>query len=259
MKKVAVYCIVLSLMLISGGRAQALDEDARFGAEVKYWFSELDGEVQIASVSIKGTTIDFVDDLNMDEDEGIPEVELWYKFGEKNKLSLSYFKVEHDGDKTLEKTVTFKGTDYTISTLVESELETSLLKLMYERGLLYREGGGLSFLAGIDYLGFEAKLSTSTISKSEEINIPIPVIGLAGWLALPVEGLSVKGEISGITVDVDDNEATLVDLSVGLAYAFNENWGGELAYRYFDIDGESDDDEANFTLSGPVLSIIGRF
>ncbi|NOX97334.1 MAG: hypothetical protein GXO98_04605, partial [Nitrospirae bacterium] len=135
MKKI-VYGMALSLILVSGIRTQAWGNEARFGTEIKYWFSGLDGEVKVTSGSIKGTTIDLVDDLNMDKDKGIPEIELWYKFGEKNKVSLSYFRVKYEGDQTLTRTITFKGTSYTASTLVESKLETGLLKFMYERNLL---------------------------------------------------------------------------------------------------------------------------
>jgi hypothetical protein len=259
-KMVIVGLIILTLSLWPAvGLAQTFLLTPRVGVGIEYWLSELTGEVQVAQGNITGTTIDLENDLGLNKNKGIPEISLWYPFAGGSRLTLSYLQAEYDGKNTLTKKITFHGTPYFVHTPVSTNLKTEMWELTDEIPLLEgTEGKRLGLLLGVKYLTFNIKLSSPTVSNSRTLEVPFPEVGLTGSMELS-RNLSLNGQISAMSLKISAVGGTMVDARLGASYRLNENWSLSLLYRYFNIDGEADNDEANFNLEGPVFSVTGYF
>lgn len=251
------YFLAVVILAFFAGQACA---DGLFtaGAEVGGWFTELDAKVKSSTTALVGTEIDVVSDLGVDDSESIPAGEIWLKLGEKNKFSLSYFGIDYSGQKTITKSINFNNQTYSISDAVSSKLEISVTELGYERTVLSNEMAKLGLTIGIKHMDFEGSLSTTAISKSESIDGLVPMVGFVVEVT-PIEQLSICAECNGISIDAGDVDGSLVDLTLGVKYNFNEYWHIFGGYRYFNINVDSDDDSADLTLKGPVISVIGNF
>ena len=103
---------------------------------------------------------------------------------------------------------------------------------------------------------FSFTASQGALSESYTIvdneDVPIPIIGVRGDVALPLTGLRAGGEISGFQADVEDVEAELLDLDVHLAWEPAGNDWVEFIVGYrmieFKFDGEIDDSNIDGSL-----------
>lgn len=257
MRKSLLVVLVGLLLFTSGVFAQ--EKRPRIGFEPFYWQSKLEGDITISEANIPGTKIDFRDELNLEETKGIPEGELWLRVRKRSKFSLSYFEVEHKGQESITQSFTYKGETYIVGLDVSSRLKTQVATLAYQFNFLQGKGGELGFLLGAKYLAFETELEAPGIAKEEaRIESLLPVVGLASQLNFG-KYVSWDTKVSGIGGNYADVSASLVDGWSRLMVHFGKHWGVGAGYRYFSLNGEDKDNEANFTLSGPAAFLAARF
>ncbi len=177
----------------------------------------------------------------------------------RSKFSLSYFEVEHKGQKVITHSFTYKGETYLVGMPVSSKLKTQVATLAYQFNFLQGRRGELGFLLGAKYLAFETEIETPGIAKQEaKIEGLVPVVGLASQLNFG-KYVSWDTKISGIRGNYADINASVVDGWSRLMVHFGKHWGVGAGYRYFSLKGEDEDNEANFTLSGPAAFLTARF
>jgi hypothetical protein len=264
MKMKKLISLMLGLGLFFSLPVYAADEGLLGGgAKLNYWFSELSGDVKVTEAVI-GDLVDFKNDLGIDETDDVPGVEVWLRLG-KNKLSLSYVKFEHEGSNSKNATINYKGVEYDLTATLNSKLDTTIADLLYERTLITAVNDSrLSLILGAKYLKFEAELTGqevvtgTTITRSESIDAPVPVVGLAGSMNL-TERINIGVKLYGISLDVSNTKATMINFLTEINYNITENAAITAGYKYFDIDGTSDDDEANFNLKGLFLGVKAEF
>ncbi len=250
--------VLVGLLLLTSS-VVAQEKRPRIGFEPFYWQSKLEGDITISEKNIQGTKIDFKDILNLEELKGIPEGELWLRVRKRSKFSLSYFEVEHKGQEVITHSFTYKGTTYNVGWPVSSRLKTQVATLVYQFNFLQGKGGELGFLLGAKYLAFETEIETPGIAKQEaRIEGPLPVVGLAGQLNFG-KYVSWDTKVSGIGGNYADVQASLIDGWSRLMVHFGKHWGVGAGYRYFSLNGEDEDNEASFTLSGPAAFLTARF
>lgn len=231
----------------------------RLGFEPFYWQSQLEGDITISQRNIPGTTIDFKDVLNLEEKKGIPEGELWLRTGKRSKLIFSYFEVEHKGQEVITQSFTYKGQTYAVGLDVSSRLKTQVGSFAYQFNFLQGKGGELGFLLGVKYLAFDTEIKAlGIIDRQAGIEGLLPSVGLAGQLNFG-KYLSWDTKVSGIGGNYSDISASLYDGWSRIMVHFGKHWGIGAGYRYFALNAKDDDNEANFTLSGPAAFLAARF
>lgn len=252
------------LMIIGLFVAAPVYGEDLFRVKVKYWNSEIDGNVTADTKLVSGTKLDLVKDLDLDKTMFIPELEFRFKFG-MNKLIGSYAKTTYTGEETLTSDVNFGGTTYSVNSLVKTNLDLTLGSVLYERvfvpefitkafpSVAEAEAG---VLLGVKYLSADAKLTSPVVSKTESGSVPIPVIGLFLQMGVLDKKLNfeigmvgLKTTISGVTakytdfyIDADFN--FIKAIPIGLGYKIN---------RFSIEDKSSNTFGVNLNLSGPYI------
>jgi hypothetical protein len=117
----------------------------------------------------------------------------------------------------------------------------------------------LALIFGVDFFAFNefrftatqgALSRTYTIADNEDV--PIPVVGIRGDVALPFTGLRAGGELSGFQAEIEDVDTEFWDAGVYLAWEPADNDWLELMIGYrmleFKFDGEIDSTNIDGTI-----------
>lgn len=227
------------------------------GARGYYWFPSLDGTVKVDEANIIGTTIDFNNDLGI-EDEDYPSGEVFVGFG-RHHLSLAYTDIDYSGRKTLTRTIVFKGETYAISSLVISSIEYQMIDFHYQYDFLDLENVLAGFSLGgvfqVKYLDGEVSLKTTGLDEKEDFTIPIPMVGLNLHIGIISDILEARLRGTAMTYSGNNIYEVMADIS-WTPFPFVDIHGG---YKTFVIDIDEDDVIFDYDMSGPYAALTISF
>ena len=227
------------------------------GARGYYWFPSLDGKLRVDEASIIGTTIDFENDLAI-EDEDYPSVEAFVGVG-KHHLDLGYTKIDYSGSNVLTRTIIFNGETYSKSSLVSSSIEYKMIDFHYQYDFIDLENALAGFSLGgvfqVKYLDGEVSLKTTGLDEKEDFTLPIPMVGLNLHIGIIADILEARVRGTIMTYSGDSMYELMADLSF-TPLPFIDIHGG---YRTFVIDVEEEEVILDYNMSGPYVAITISF
>jgi len=253
MKKTCLALPLLLAILLSPLSSLAFE----IGARGYYWFPSLDGKIRVDEANIIGDTIDFENDLGI-EDEDYPSGEVFVGFG-RHHLSLTYTNIDYSGSNTLTRTIVFKGETYVISSLVTSSIEYQMIDFHYQYDFLDLENVLAGFSLGgvfqVKYLDGEVSLKTTGLDEKEDFTIPIPMVGLNLHIGLISDILEAR--LRGTAMSYSGNTIYEIMADISLTpLPFIDIHGG---YKTFVIDIDEDDVMLDFDMSGPYVALTVSF
>ena len=155
--------------------------------------------------------------------------------------------------------------NFTSGTVVDSALDIGATKIMLGVDVLNTPIARVGILAGIDLLSFNKFSLTEEgngIVQNVLVNqeVPIPIIGLRGDIAIPGTSISLGAEISGISIDVDEVEASFFDHNINLSMEIVKNAEVVVGYRTINlnVDGDIGDTQIqnmDLSMSGPYFGV----
>jgi len=253
MKKTCLTLPLLVAMLLLPLSSLAFE----IGARGYYWFPSLDGTVKVDEANIIGTTIDFDNDLGI-EDEDYPSGEVFVGFG-RHHLSLAYTDVDYSGSKTLTKTIWFKGKPYTGGSRVTSSIEYQMIDFHYQYDFLDLENVLAGFSLGgvfqVKYLDGEVSLRATGLDEKEDFTIPIPMVGFNLHIGLISDILEIRLRGTAMTYSGNTIYEIMADISL-TPFPFIDIHGG---YKTFVIDIDEDDVMFDYDMSGPYVALTVSF
>ncbi len=252
MKKTCLALPLLLAILLSPLSSLAFE----IGARGYYWFPSLDGTMRVDEANIIGDTIDFENDLGI-EDEDYPSGEVFVGLG-RHHLSLTYTNIDYSGSKTLTKEIVFKGETYVINSLVTSSIEYQMIDFHYQYDFLNLEnvlaGFSLGGVLQVKYLDGEVSLK-DTFDEKEDFTIPIPMVGLNLHIGLISDILEARLRGTAMSYSGNTIYEIMADISLTLL-PFIDIHGG---YKTFVIDIDEDDVMFDSDMSGPYVALTVSF
>lgn len=251
MKKIIVAMAVFVTVLLAGSRADALVD-----VEARYWLTNLDSSLASSTASVVGNDIDFVDDLGLDDQEGMVEGRITLELG-KHSLRYGFVPMSWEGTSNLSRQITWGGQTYTASTDVDSEITVNYHRLGYRYDIIDLLNNRLGVIFEVKYFDADATIkdSTGTMNVTETFDLPIPTVGVGGQVGLPFL-FSVSGEVTGLALSSNiymvDGEA-MVNLTPAPFVKLSAG------YRYLAFHVEDNDDKADIKLSGPFVALRADF
>ena len=253
MKKTCLALPLLLAILLSPLSSLAFE----IGARGYYWFPSLDGTMRVDEANLIGTTIDFKDDLGI-EDEGYPSGEVFVGLG-RHHLSLTYTNIDYSGSNTLTKTIVFNGETYVIDSLVTSSIEYQMIDFHYQYDFLNLEnvlaGFSLGGVLQVKYLDGEVSLKTTGLDQKEDFTIPIPMVGLNLHIGLISDILEARLRGTAMSYSGNTTYEIMADISLTLL-PFIDIHGG---YKTFVIDIDEEDVMLDSDMSGPYVALTVSF
>ncbi|MDD5722533.1 MAG: hypothetical protein PHY29_02200 [Syntrophales bacterium] len=252
-----VYALAVFIgFLIFSASAQALE----FGARAYWWLPELSGDFRVDKNGVVGANIDVNNDLGIG-DENYPSVEAFAGIGS-HHVSLMYTKADYSGEKNLDRTINFMGRTYTSSTLVQSDLEFTMIDLEYQYDVMDLEnilaGFSLGIIGKVKYVEGEARLRASSLGydEKESFKAPIPMVGLALHVGILADILEARVRGAGIMYPDNTFYEGLVEVSY-TPFPFLDIQGG---YRIMKLDVDDISDVyADIEFKGPYAGLTISF
>ena len=161
----------------------------------------------------------------------------------------------------------FGGNLFSGSITTNSTLDIDATKIMAGIDVVNTSIARVGLLAGFDVLSFNqfsftaGPLNQNVLDNQE---VPVPIIGLRGDIAIPGTNISLGAEITGMSMDVDGIEASFFDHDINLSMEIVKNAEVVVGYRTMniEIDGRIDDAEIrnmDLSMSGPYFGVSVYF
>jgi len=243
---------ILLLLLIP---SPALARSNRLKLNLSAWPASLSGVEQVNDGGATGTSIDLEDTLGL-ESETFPELHVQLKLLGPARLVGSYYSTGYQGSETLTQSVTFNGTTYSSSEEVDSDVDLSVGRILFSFSPLNLKRLNLGLMIGADLMQVDASLSSSlTGDENKSFTAPVPVVGV-NLTVQPIDKLALYFEVSGLSVNIGDVDASIMDGIFRAEYYFLPWFALTGGYRVFDFDvTEEDFGRVNFKQDGVQLGL----
>jgi hypothetical protein len=251
----ALPAFLTALLVLSLAASPAQARSYRLKLNLSAWPASLSGVEQVNGDTLGGTQIDLEDTLGV-QDETFPELHLSLKLLGPARLIGSYYSTSYEGQETLSQSVTFDDTTYTASEEVDSQIDLDLARVLLAFQVVNFKRVNLGLMTGLDLMKVDAALSSASTGDSQkDFTAPVPVVGV-NLTIQPIDKLALYVEISGLSVDIGDVDAKIMDAIVRVEYYFLPWFAMTGGYRLFDFDVTEDDfGRVNFKQDGFQLGL----
>lgn len=212
----------------------------------------------------RGTSLDFEQDLNLEESKTLPELDVTYRFNDRHRIEVSYFSLDRNGNTTLDGDIQIGDTNFTASSVISSDFNTDIWRMSYGytpwNGPDYQFG----FTVGLHVIRIEvdAKGTLGAVKETVDGDIPMPVVGASGAWEFSRDW-TLEGGIQYFAIDLDNVDGSMTNATVGLGWQAWDNGGFTLGYMYYDIDADGEKNSLNgsfnFSYDGPYLGARFNF
>jgi len=254
----AIVCAlaVFIVFLISSASVQALE----FGARGYWWWPEISGDFRVDKNGVVGTNIDAESDLGIG-DESYPSVEAFAGVGG-HHISLMYTKADYSGEETLGRTIHFMGREYTGGTVVQSDLQFTMLDVEYQYDIVDLEnvlaGFSVGIIGKVKYIDGQIRLKDAALGfdEKEAFRAPVPMVGLALHVGILADILEARVRGAGIAYSGNTFYEGLAEVSY-TPFPFLDIQGG---YRVMKLDVDDISDVyADIEFRGPYIGLTISF
>lgn len=218
-----------------------------------------------------GTTLDFEDDLNLDDNKDTFNVAFRWRFRERHFLEVEYFRLKRNGLRRLEGEIRFGDNVYPVGTDVRSSFTTEVTRLGYAYRIVRSRDWGLAFTAGLHVTRLRAALTEVVFDNVEvpvgeaeiaAVTAPLPVFGVSGARRLG-EKWALIAQAQLFAVEVDDVDGRIEHGAIYFEHDTFERVGFGFGYDWFNVDVKSQDrlwtGRADVRFHGPMLFLKGSF
>ena len=140
-----------------------------------------DTTLRISSEALGGgTEFSLENDLGFKSETTVARFDAFWRISKRNRLELSWFDIQRDATKTLERDLQIGDTLFPAGTFVTAFLDTQIIKLSYAFNFFARETWELGASLGIHTTDFGTGFRSSVGSLNEEFEVvaPLPLLGL---------------------------------------------------------------------------------
>jgi len=233
--RVAASLVFTAIILLGFSDVHAQDNDKfKFSAGVFSVFKH-DSAMSLTSTSVGlGVSFSPEDSLGWKGEQSVLRLDGRYRFTDKHSLSMSWYRISTDGDRTIQKDIEWLGRDGNVITIpigasVKSSLEYDIVKLAYLWSFYHSDKVELSVGGGIHLtdigVNLEASVTNNGVSASKaDMLAPLPVVSLRlAYDVTPKFSWFWQAELFAISVG--DWDGTYSDLQLGMEYQVLQNVG----------------------------------
>jgi len=252
MRKFLLAILVLaSLLLFTSHAANAIVD-----VEARYWFTNLDANIETSSGTVAGTDLNLVSDLGIDDHESFPEGRITLEFGH-TRLRYAYMPLSWSGNTTISRNLSFAGKTFPLSTQVSTDVQFDYHRFSYEYDFIDKLNNRFGIIVEVKYLDGRVNLKDAAfgLDESTRLQIPIPAVGVGGELAIPFLA-NIRAEITAMGLG---SLAYVIDGEANIGFKPLPFVNVSAGYRYLKFHFDRDSDTGGVTLRGPFVTISANF
>ncbi len=253
---VAIAVCFTAFTLITS-RAEAQNDTV---GEISVLFWKPTPELVISTPAISGAgvnEVDFVTEFGI-EDKSFPEFR--GILGRRHKLRFGYVPIRYEQSATITRTITLKGTTFTVGAPATADIKWDLWRVGYEWDVVSMDRGFLGIVADLKYNKVTATIDSPALARASttEQKAPVPTIGAAGR-GYVTPNVAISGEFTALKIDRDEVNAKFYDFDVNAFVTFGTHIGAQAGYRSVTVEYLVDDDTGDLKMQGPYAGFILRF
>jgi hypothetical protein len=265
-----VVCVVsaITCVVVAGGTAHAqygarpignaaVGETYHVEAALTFWKPDPSLEIASESLGIPGTVIDGEADLGF-ESGTFRDLKIVLRPSRKFKFRIGYTPIKYEAESMLTRDIIFNGQRYSVGLPVNSELTWKSWRFGIEYDFIYRDRGFVGFIVEAKYTDLDVQLDSPIVSEFTHVRVPIPTIGGIGRVYV-AENVSITGELTGLSLSIDEDEGKYFDFDLYGTFNFTENVGAQVGYRRIVIDYVVETDSGDLKLGGLYFGGVARF
>ncbi|NMH63704.1 hypothetical protein [Shewanella salipaludis] len=284
------YLLLCFFSLTLCGAARASETSISLGG----FYSQSDSSIQVSDpVQDSQYTLDYESDLQLAENQFLPFVALNHHFNERHNFYFDWKQLHRDADTSglaqpfqveIDDTVYEVNAGARLHTTLNIDIATLGYGYDFLQGTNYNVGASVGLHTMFIKAGFEGTIGACASSDlvnnlcgshampsiiEEHVTAPLPDFGLyANYEFLP--GWQFNAQAQYFYVKLDDMQGRLVDVKLGVEAEIAKNWHMSVAYNYYQIDVELDQQRPdaevnianynlNYSFTGPMVSLSYRF
>lgn len=210
-----------------------------------------------------GADVNFEDTLGLDERKLTPEFLGRWRFTERWRLELEYFRLDRSGTKTLTGALQVGDKVYSVNEQLQSEFNIAVTRVSVGYSFFKTRDKELGIGIGAHVTDIEARLNGSIVgSEGANAVAPLPVLSLYSQFAL-TDTWSVGARFDRFALKVDQYRGDITSLGLDLQYQPFRHVGFGLGVRTLDIKLEADDDDFRGKIesrfNGPIFYMNASF
>jgi len=246
------FCALLAFLGIPGiGHESALADEhlafpEKYGIRLAYYsVQKADTDITVLSSQGVGTGFSFVDNLGGEDSVAIPRLDVFYRFNDRHRIELGYFRFEREGRNVLAIDLDIGDQSFTVDETVISDIKTELFKVDYAYSFYRSSQVELSVSAGLNFTTYEFKygLADDPDTDSSDASGPLPMFGLRlGYAITDRWRLNFISEAFYIKLD-DEFDGSFQYSEINLQYRFSNNLalGGGVTRYSTDLEAKDPD------------------
>jgi hypothetical protein len=213
---------------------------------------------------IPGDELDLEDVLGVSENQTVLQFDAIYRFSPFHRLEVGYHELTRRGTATLDRDVRFGDTTFAQDSVIDTRLDSELLRFSYAFSLMNDEQKELGVMAGVHVANGDTEIVSQTTGDREQsdVSTPLPVIGLHGRLSLGrSSSLGARAQI--FAMEFDRVEGSMIYLMLEWQRYFGDSFSAGIAYNFYRTRLESTDRDflgrLETTHHGPLFFVSANF
>jgi hypothetical protein len=258
--------IILLLLIVSSSLMAELKEQWKINVGSMY-VSQFETELQVDKKGLPvGTKINTKDQLGLESETAVFRVDGYYRFNKTHKIEFSYFGVNSNSNRSLDKEITWDGKVISAGATFKSYFNMKIYKLNYAYSFYHNEKVELALVAGFHItqvdLGYDAYgeidgVASASSKGDMSATAPLPVVGFEGKYAIIPKTLLIAYEANYFYLTFDDYAGAITSSTLKMEYRFMEHIGLGIGYNINYIILDKDDGnrkiDVDNRLSGAII------
>ena len=262
--------IIMALALPATALAQ-LRGDA-FRVQGGWFLNASDANLRVDGEQA-GSDINLHDDLLVSKRDDTYALGVEWRFAERHRLSVGYFKIDRSGTATLEQDETIGDVTFPAGSSATTTFKNMVVPITYSYSFYKSRDSEFAGTVGLHWtkfeLGVRGQSNTSVANIDEEASAdvagPLPLLGLRfDYAFTPKWRVLTHAEYFALRVGGSTTyKGSMASLSAATEYDIFKNVALGVSYTYFTIDVDADDSDwrgrIDYEYYGPALYVVAIF
>ena len=252
--------------MLAGPTAQATDRaiELRGG----WFFPQFNTDLRVDSNTSVGTNIDLEDDLGLDSSTHTWFAGLQWRFFNRHRLAVEYWKTDRSSTYTLNKDITVEDTTYSAGATMNTTFNLEMVPISYSYSFIKTDQHELALSIGVHWSQMDLGLNGTAsavggggaagvnTSFSTSPDLPLPLIGADYGFKIS-DDWKVSARAGYFSMDINDIDGSLIGAGVDTEYWFSKHIAAGAGVDYFRLDVSATVDDfrgdAQYSYVGPKV------
>lgn len=205
-----------------------------------------------------GADVNFEDLLGLEKITLVGEASMYWRFAERWRVDLGYFRLNRNGTRTLDTSVDWGGVNYPIGAVVNSNYRISDTRVAVGYSFFRRSDKELGVGFGLHRAAFEASLEATGVgtgATSQSVTAPLPFLTFYGNFAITdTWALALRSDWLALSYDKYSGgiRATAIDFVYQPFAHFAFGFGVHTLTLHLDVNNPSSQLQTRVVFQGPA-------